>query len=130
MKITLRYLCEDRDRHGNIRLYVRRNGRKVRIRERWGTLGFVDAYHAALTATELGQPERDSRAIVKRGSLSWLTHNYYNSPEFKQLAPCTQRVRRGILDSLSATHGAKPFNRLEPHHVRKLRDAKADFPEA
>jgi hypothetical protein len=27
----LRYLLEDVDRHGNVRIYFRRNGRKVRI---------------------------------------------------------------------------------------------------
>ena len=34
MRLKLTYLVEDADRHGNIRLYVRKKGRrKVRIRE-------------------------------------------------------------------------------------------------
>src|SRR5262249_25412375 len=34
MKLAVEYpyLCKDRDRHGNVRYYFRRNGRKIRIR--------------------------------------------------------------------------------------------------
>ena len=35
----LRYIATDRDRHGTLRIYVRRHGRKIRLRE---TPGFAD----------------------------------------------------------------------------------------
>jgi integrase len=130
MKVALRFICEDRDRHGNIRLYVRRNGRKIRIRERWGTPGFLDAYQAALAATEQPNLATGKRLPAPRGSLRWLIERYYDSAEFKQLDARTQRVRRGILDGLSETHGTKPCVRMEPRHVRKFRDDKAEWPEA
>jgi len=131
MKITLRYICEDRDRHGNLRLYVRRNGRKIRIKERWGTDGFLDAYYAALTAIEQTKAKAERRLPAKSGSLRWLIEQYYRSADFRQqLDPSTQRVRRGILDSLCEIHGDKPYARMEPRHVRKQRDDKAEFPEA
>ena len=41
--IELRFLVEDVDRHGNVRVYVRRHGRKVRIREAPGTDEFMAA---------------------------------------------------------------------------------------
>jgi hypothetical protein len=31
MKIRLKYVVEDVDRHGNVRLYFRRNGKKIRL---------------------------------------------------------------------------------------------------
>ena len=31
--LDLKYLVKDTDRHGNVRIYVRRHGRKVRIRD-------------------------------------------------------------------------------------------------
>jgi hypothetical protein len=44
MQLRFRYLVEDVDRHGNIRLYVRVPGRpKVRIREPFGTDEFIAA---------------------------------------------------------------------------------------
>ncbi len=46
--INLKYLVEDVDRHGNVRVYARRHGRKTRIRETPGTEEFMVAYRAAL----------------------------------------------------------------------------------
>ena len=31
MKLDLPYLVDDKDRHGNVRIYVRRDGHKVRL---------------------------------------------------------------------------------------------------
>ena len=129
MKLPLRYICEDSDRHGNVRLYVRRHGRKIRIRARWGTPGFIDEYHAALAATERPAITR-GKSLAAPGSLRWLVVRYYGCAEFKQLAPSTQRVRRGILDNICEVHGTKPFNRMEARHLRDLRDEKAGLPEA
>jgi hypothetical protein len=46
MKLAVEYpyLCKDRDRHGNVRYYFRRNGRKIRIRACSGSLEFQEAY--------------------------------------------------------------------------------------
>ena len=131
MKLALRYLFQDRDRHGNERLYVRRNGRKIRIKERWGTPEFLDAYRNALATTELPKVASMRRgAAAKVGSFRWLVEQYYGSGDFKQLASRTQRVRRGILDGLCERHGDKPFARLEARHIRMLRDEKAGLPGA
>ena len=43
METDLPYLQRDKDRHGNPRIYVRRNGKRVRIREQEGTLEFAKA---------------------------------------------------------------------------------------
>jgi integrase len=39
-------------------------------------------------------------------------------------------MRRRILDAVCLKHGAKPFVLMLPAHVRQLRDAKAEMPEA
>jgi integrase len=124
-------IFQDRDRHGNERLYVRRNGRKIRIKERWGTTEFLDAYQAALLATESPKIEiARIGAPAKRDTFRWLVEQYYRSAEFNQLDDSTKRVRRGILDGLCAQYGSLPYARLEPHNVRRLRDEKAILPEA
>jgi hypothetical protein len=49
MQIDLPYLMQDMDRHGNVRLYVRRKGiGKVRLRLVSGSPKFMDKYKAAL----------------------------------------------------------------------------------
>ena len=50
MQLRFRFLVEDADRHGNIRLYVRVPGRpKVRIRVPFGTDEFITAYNVAVS---------------------------------------------------------------------------------
>jgi hypothetical protein len=48
VKLDLPYLMADIDRHGNRRIFVRRNGRKIRLREEIGTRAFLEAYKASL----------------------------------------------------------------------------------
>jgi hypothetical protein len=126
MKVDLPYIREDKDRHGNWRIYVRRNGRNIRIEAKWNTPEFLDAYHAALAVLQHPPAARGA----KPHTLRWLIEKYFASPEFrKELSDRTQYVRRGILDALAVEHGDKPFV-MKPKHVRKLRDAKADTPQA
>jgi hypothetical protein len=82
MQIRFRYLVEDRDRHGNIRFYVRVPGRtKARIRAPFGTDEFVAAYNAAVSDHVRGP--RQSRE-AKPGSFRHLCVLYYGSPVFKR----------------------------------------------
>ena len=128
--IELKHLVEDTDRHGNVRVYLRRHGRKKRLRATPGTEAFMAEYHAARAEIDGAPAETSKRATIKPGSLRWLSARYVQSPDFKRLSKSTRRVRKAILDGLCAKHGGKPFARLEPRHVRALRDEKADFPEA
>lgn len=51
MKFRLKYVVEDTDRHGNVRLYYRRHGRKVRLRGPAGSPEFLADYKAAAAGT-------------------------------------------------------------------------------
>jgi hypothetical protein len=127
----LKYVVEDVDRHGNVRVYFRRVGfAKIRLRGLPGSEQFQSAYAAALAQTEVGAaPRRLNEADPK--SMSWLCRNYYQSAEFRRLEARTQRVRRLILDSLCKSGGGPlPFNRLTTTTILKWRDEKADRPEA
>jgi hypothetical protein len=128
MQIRFRYLVEDRDRHGNIRLYVRVPGRtKARIRARFGTDEFVAAYNAAVSDHVRGP--RQSRE-AKPGSFRHLCVLYYVSPVFKRFDKATQSWRRRALDAICEKHADKPVALLTPRHVRMLRDERADQPGA
>lgn len=141
-EIRLRYLSEDTDRHGNVRLYVRRPGRaKVRLHEKPGTDAFMVEYLRALEMN--ATPKRKQRAgevkgtVMNDGTLLWLTQQWFVSGEFRLLAPETQKQRRSMLGRLCSRKdgkgqpiGAKPFAMLDPRHVRKLRDEIAETPAA
>ena len=125
MKLQFRYLVEEPDRHGNVRLYVRRHGKRVRIREQPGTPEFMAAYNAAMSGKACEPPK-----AIPPASLRWLVAKYLASAEFRRLNESTRKARRGILESICQEHGAKPFARMEARHVKAVRDEKEDLPEA
>ena len=142
--MDLKYLVEDCDRHGKVRVYYRRKGqRKIALRAPLGTDEFLREYQRA-SAGSVPAPigldvlQRDS---ARPGSLRWLIEQYYRSPEFRHLGDSTRHAWRLILDALcgeplnaddpaSATMDSARFSLMEPKHVRKCRDRKANWPEA
>lgn len=122
------YCVEDRDRHGNIRIYFKKRGcRKIRIKGTPWTPDFMEQYEAAKRNAAPIQPKQEA---AQPGTLKWLLEAYYQSAEFKGLEARTQRVRRGILDKVAEKAGHLPFARLEAKNIRKWRDARAETPEA
>jgi integrase len=89
----------------------------------------MQAYRAALEGS-VPQCKPNPRKSASAGSLKWLCEAYYGSAEFKLLDPSTSRVRRNLLDELCRIHGEKPANLMEVRHVRNIRDARANHPEA
>jgi integrase len=131
-QLRLRYVVEDMDRHGNVRVYFRRKGaRKIRLPGLPGSDEFIEAYRAALAGVSTKSTGRSaSRQRSKHGSFRWLCEAYYKSAEFKRLDGRTQRIRRNLLDALCEQHGDKPAARMESRHVRALRNERANKPEA
>ncbi len=58
MEIKLPYLSPERNRHGKKVLFVRRNGRRIRLRDKPGTQEFLDAYKEALQRVSPAGPPR------------------------------------------------------------------------
>src|SRR5476649_1320292 len=87
---------EDRDRHGNVRIYFRAKGRsKVRLRGTPWTPEFMAAYDAAKGTTT---PSKKSG--ITTGTWRWLCIRYFaECTEYKRLDERTQRVRRSILEA-------------------------------
>lgn len=125
-----RYLVEDVDRHGNVRIYFRRKGQpKIRLRELPGTAAFDAEYKRAFIG-ELKHPPRDQRAPAMPGTMRWLCEQYYTAAAFQLLAETTRKVRRGILEEICQRAGNFRFAGMQAQHVAKLRDEKAAFPDA
>lgn len=126
MKTNLKFICQDIDRHGNVRTYVRKNGRKIRLRSAPSTPEFFREYEQAIS-----NPVAVTKPVKKTPNTSfrWLVESYYKSGDFKRLADSTKAVRRRILDGICEAHGNKPFASLEKRHILMFRDEKADKPE-
>src|SRR5713226_7248649 len=125
-----RFLVEDVDRHGNVRIYFRRKGQpKIRLTEMPGAAAFDAEYQRAFSG-ELKPPSASQRTAAMPQTMRWLCEQYYASAAFQSLAPSTRKVRRGILESICQRSGNFRFSTMEARHVAKLRDEKAAFPEA
>ena len=129
--IDLRYLYENFDRHGNCRLYFRRDGKKIRLRAEVGTDAFMEEYRRALNGETITQ------TAEKPGTFRWLLTKYFSSAEFLSLRSSTQTVRRGILETVCRERfegGVAiinlPFALMESRHIRFVRDRKAETPFA
>src|SRR6185436_975810 len=133
MKVELPYLYYDPDRRGNVRVFVRRNGRKIRIRETPGTPAFLTAYNKALEGVAIPKPKTAPRSKEPtRGTLGWLATRYFVSVEFRELDAHSQRLRRSIIGAcLREDYKGDPMRdcplpALTPAKVKRLRDSKAD----
>ena len=126
---TYKYAYEDMDRHGNVRVYFCIDGKqKIRLREQPGSEAFDREYRHAFRGE--ASPARIERRATGDGTMRWLCERYYVAPAFTGLGPDTRRVRRRILDATCERVGNFHFADMEPKDVVKLRDEKADFPEA
>lgn len=129
VKIDLKHVVRDIDRHGNDRFYFRvKDQEKVRLPGIPGSEEFMETYQDARRkqTAKAGGLQR-----VSEGSFAWLCHIYFNSTTFKvELAPLSQATRRRILVNLHTAIGEKPFAKIETRHVRVWLDDRADRPEA
>lgn len=125
--ITLKHLVRDVDRHGNVRHYFRAPGRpKVRLHGEPGSKGFLDAYAVALETMSEDRPS--AGPAPKPGSISALCVAYYQSADFKGLAPHTRYTYRQLLDHFREEYGAGSAAKLKPTHIAQILDGKAETP--
>jgi integrase len=129
------HLVSDRDRHGNLRYYVRRHGRKIRIREKWGTEAFALAYADALRASSASP----LASAALPGTFGWLAACYFASAEFTKLNPKSQTTRRLVIESClrePRKPGSRdlmrdcPISIISAAHIKMLRDRRASHPGA
>ena len=125
--IRVKYVAEDNDRHGNVRLYLRKPGlAKTRLPGPLGSPEFWAAYHKALAAAPA--PVRHAGPLP--GSIRRLVAEYYKTPEFKRLDAKTRRVRMAAFERFCAyvpdggtvPDGDRAFAEMRAKHVRARRD--------
>jgi integrase len=129
-------VIQDRDRHGNLRTYLRRPGLpKVRLHEAPGTDAFDAEYRAALAETPAPKPRRTT---AREGTVDALIRSYYGSTEFRTgLATRSQQVRRLILEGFrdakgkdGLRHGDRTAEALPSAFLERQKDSLAETPEA
>jgi integrase len=141
MEIDLPYLSVEQTRHGKEVVYVRRNDRRIRIRELLGSTAFLDAYKEALQRLSPAGPPRcgPARQPWPVGTLGWVGIKYFGSDEFQALDPQSRRNRRHVLEACfeepykdddPKKMGLCPVAALTAQGIKRLRDLKKDKPGA
>jgi hypothetical protein len=141
MRIDFPHLKEDVDRHGNVRIYVRRAGRKIRLREKKGTPEFAQAYAEAVHALAQPGEAKPQKGIAgaSAGTLGWLAAQYFGSRRFKALDARSQTTRRLVIEHClrePTKPGSRfvmrdcPVPKITAAVVMLLMDRKADKPGA
>lgn len=125
--IRLKYIHRFKDRHGRLRYYFRRGGGQVPLPGEPGSEAFMDAYQAALEGSDK-PPVGQSR--IRPGSIDALAIAYYQSADFRTMAASSQAVYRGIIERFRVEYGHLRVRKLEPKHIRRILDKKADAPTA
>jgi integrase len=128
-KVAIPYVKAYQDRHGKPRYYFRRRGFKAApLPGKPGSPEFAEAYHQAMSGETAPARQLGAERVVP-GSMSALIVAFYQSADFKDLAPSTHKAYRHILERFRAKHGAKPAAKLETRHVRDILD-KVEGPSA
>jgi integrase len=126
---------EDRDRHGNIRIYFRAKRRKkIRLRGTPWTPDFMAEYDAAK-----GEPSPPKSKSITPGTWRWLCTRYFaECADYRRYDDRQKRVRRGILEATFNEPIAPdsprffrdiPMPRMTADAIEVLRDRKLAFPE-
>ena len=141
-RIRLPYIHAFRDRHGKVRHYFRRDGKRVPLPGLPASNDFMTAYQAALTGVTTHKKQIGEERSVP-GTLQALISAYLDcSPgstsPFKALAPETQRTRRNILENLREAHGENRVYRTDQYgrrvllltrgHVQRMVNQKSNTP--
>jgi integrase len=140
-RIRLQYVKSDVDRHGNVRHYFRRRDlpHKIRLPGLPGSAEFMQVYQNCLNGQHAAATPPPKKPVNEQKSLQWLCAQYFASAEFKQLENTTRKRRRTILEGVCCEQasddnpkliGTLPFATIPPRAVRRLRDRKAELPEA
>ena len=135
----LQYVYEDKDRHGNVRLYFwRGKGHpKFRIRERIGSPAFYDRYAALRNGQSNSKRDKPHPPHqTKTATFRWLCLRFYEFADCTRLNPRTQYTTRRILESCCAepiapsdkdTFADFPLEQMTTDVLEILRDRKGDL---
>jgi integrase len=118
------------DRHGKARWYLRRPGfDRVPLPGLPWTPQFMAAYEAAMGGESVAPASAGSKR-TKPGTVDALVANYYQSAEYQNLKPITQKTYRSVMEPFREQHGHRLVRDLQREHVKAIVAKLADRPAA
>lgn len=121
VKVKYRYVIQYDDRHGKQRIYFRRHGKRTPLPGPLGSTKFVEAYEAALAASE----KRPVARSYPARSVAALICEYKMSAAYQALKPSTKSAYNGPLMWLADHYGPAPIPDMTMADVIKIQGRKA-----
>lgn len=120
------YLSRERNRHGTPVWYVRVGGKRIRIRETYGTPEFDAAYLAALAGKAV---VKKAAPDVAAGTLKWLIDQYRDTAAWQhELSTATRRQRDNIYKQIITTSGNVSCALITKADIERGRERRAATP--
>ena len=119
----LRYVVEIKNGRGDSYLYYRREGRRIPLVKPEGSHAFRVSYDTAERSFEVKE-HREERTVREAIAA------YYASPDFRELAPSSQRDYRRRLDEFRGEFGDHTVKAWTEARIEKLRTIRSDDPVA
>jgi integrase len=115
------YLSHERTRHGKSVWYVRRAGKRMRIKAAFGAPEFDAEYQAAIAA----RPQRPEKGENAAGTVGWLIKRYRETSAWQSLSLATRRQRESIFRQVIEIAGRKPISSITRNSIISGRDRRA-----
>ncbi len=122
--LRLAFIDRFTDRHGRVRHYYRRDGRRIALPGRPGEDEFMAAYAAA--AAEFDDKVRPAAVRYAAGTMDALAAAYFASVEFKSLSDETKRTYRFTIERFCDEHGSSRVSHLQRKHVKAIVSTRYD----
>jgi integrase len=120
------YLSHERNFRGTMVWYVRIRGKRIRIRETYGTPEFDSAYQAAVAGNAV---VKKAAPEVAAGTLKWLIDQYRDTAAWQRdLSQATRRQRDNIFKGIISAAGDEPYARITKADIERGRERRAATP--
>jgi len=118
------FLSHEVTRHGRLVWYVRRNGKRVRLRVEYGTPEFDAEYQAALSST----PQSSKKGDPAGGTLAWLIECFRGTAAWQARSTSTRAKWDGLYRQAIEGAGNAQLSAITPKAIRAGLERRAHTP--
>ncbi|MBA5724405.1 tyrosine-type recombinase/integrase [Candidatus Liberibacter sp.] len=117
------HLSHETTRHGRKVWYFKKDGKRVRLPDTYGTEEFIEAYSDALAGRIVQKGDQGSK-----GTFKWLIDQYRLSGHYQSLNTTTKRVRDNLFLRIIKDSGDIPYAKITRRHMQNAVDRRSDKP--
>ena len=119
------FLSREVSRHGRAVWYVRRDGKRIRLKAEYGTPEFDAEYQAAIAMPS----QRPAKGEHSAGTVGWLIERYRETHAWQSLSLATRHQRESIFKQVIEIAGPKPLTVITRNSIIAGRERRSKTPD-